>query len=308
MAEPCAHLDDSPVWPPWHTDRVSIADGFRGERLCVVPRPLVDAALRRPVTRKLVVTDAGWFPEAAKHARSRSRGTPETIVIVCVSGSGWIEVQGVRHRIGASTAVVIPGSTPHSYGASDSNPWTIWWCHLLGTDVADLVAATGVEPTKPVVPLRNPDRAALLIDEVVRGLERDQSPARLIGVAGAAWKLMTQLATDQVLPEHGDPLQRAMNYLEERLDSTVRVADLAALVGVSPSHLSAQFNRATGGGVLAHHSALRMAAARRLLDSTTLSIGEIAGEVGYRDPFYFSRHFRRSHGVSPTEYRGTRKG
>lgn len=287
---------------------MAIRDGFEGQRFCVVPPPAVAAALGRPVTRKLVVSDAGWFPHAVDHGRSRSAGLSSTIVIVCTQGSGWLEMDGVRHQIGAGQAVVIPAWTPHAYGASPISPWTIWWCHLLGSDVADLLLAIGTSTTKPTVRLRNVERVVALLDEIVRGLERDQTPARLVSIAGTAFKLMTQLASDQVLPEKGDPLQRAMNYLEDRLDSTVRVSDLAALVGVSPSYLTALFRRATGGGVLAHHTALRMARARRLLDTTSTLIADVASEVGYQDAFYFSRHFRRVHGMSPSEYRAHRNG
>jgi AraC-like DNA-binding protein len=124
-----------------------------------------------------------------------------------------------------------------------------------------------------------------------------------VTAAGAAWKLLAQTGADRVLPAPGDPLQRAMTYLAERLDGSVKVGELAGFVGVSPSHLTALFRRATGGGVLAHQQALRMARARQLLDGTDARINEIAREVGYDDPFYFSRHFRRHHGVTPTQYR-----
>jgi transcriptional regulator GlxA family with amidase domain len=119
---------------------------------------------------------------------------------------------------------------------------------------------------------------------------------------------MTQLAVDRRLPEQGEPLERAMRYLEERVDGGIRVSELARLVGVSTSHLGALFRDATGGGVLAYHTALKMARARKLLDTTELQVGEIGREVGYGDPFYFSRQFSRVHGVSPSDYRLQRKG
>ena len=291
-----------------HTGQVSIRHGFPGERLVVVPRAVVRDALDRPVTRRLTVTDAGWFPHAAGHERIRPQGTAASIVIVCVAGSGWAEVAGAPHRIGAGTALVIPGGVAHTYGASEGSPWTIWWCHVVGSDTGDLVGASGATPAKPTVSLRHPERAVALLDEIVTTLERDQSIARLIGASGAAWKLLTQIATDELTPAAGDPLQRAMGFLADRLDSTVPVSELAALVGVSPSHLGALFRRATGGGVLAHHSALRMARARQLLDGTSMPIAEIAADVGYADPLYFSRHFKRLHGVAPTQYREQHKG
>ena len=283
-------------------------DGFDHQRMSVVPYPLVDAALSRPATRRIVVTDAGHFPQAHGHARHRPAGAPETIVIVCVAGKGWIDIGGVHTRIGSSTALVIPNGVPHSYGADAEDPWTIWWCHLRGTDVPELLEAAGVSAARVTMSLRAVDRATALLDEIATSLERDTTPARLLAASGMAWRLLTQLAVDRALPEDGTPLERAIRYLEERVDGRVQVPDLAAMVGVSTSHLAALFREATGGGVLAYHLAQKMARARRLLDTTHLSVAEVGRAVGMDDPFYFSRQFRRTHGMSPSAYRSTRKG
>ncbi|MGW4637915.1 helix-turn-helix domain-containing protein [Sphaerisporangium sp. NPDC004334] len=285
-----------------------IQEGFRNQRLTVVPRRVTAEAQARPVTRRLQVTDCGYYPNATDHLMRRPNGIEETILILCAAGAGWADVGGAQYRVGPNAALIIPRGAPHSYGASSETPWTIWWCHLRGGDLAELVGEIGVSASRPVIPIRRLDRAIALLDEIVTVLERDHSPASLMGAAGAAWKLLTQIAADRVMPAPGDPLQRAMAYLAERLDGTVRVADLASLVGVSPSHLSALFRRATGGGVLAHHTALRMAQARNLLDTTDATVAAIAREVGYHDPFYFSRHFKRLHEASPTEYRNRAKG
>lgn len=294
--------------PPWHNGRMERADGFDRQRLCVVPRPRVTEALASPITRRMVVTDAGYFPLAQDHGRHRPNGAPETIVIVCVSGSGWVQTGGSRVRVGPATAVLIPGGVPHDYGAAEGDPWSIWWVHVRGTDVAELIGEAGISTERVTLPLRAVDRVTSILDEIVSSLERDQSPMRLIATAGMAWRLLTQLAIDSRVQEQGDPLDRAMRYLDDRVDGTIRVAELARLVGVSSSHLSALFRNATGGGVLAHHTALKMARARNLLDTTSMTIAEIGREVGMADQFYFSRQFRRTHGVSPTSYRAQRKG
>lgn len=284
------------------------AEGFERQQLSVVPRPLVDAALARGVTKRMLVTDAGYFPRAELHGRHRPEGTAETIVIVCVAGSGWVDAGGVRTRVGTSTAIVLPAGTPHSYGASADDPWTIWWCHVRGTDVAELVEATGVHAGRFTISLREVDRITSLLDEISVALARDTTPARLTATAGMAWRLFTQLAVDRALPERGAPVERAMRYLEERVDGRVQVSELAAMVGVSPSHLAALFREATGGGVLAYHNGLKMARSRVLLDTTDLPVAEVGRQVGMDDPFYFSRQFRRTHGISPRAYRDTRKG
>ncbi|WBB69110.1 AraC family transcriptional regulator [Micromonospora sp. WMMD812] len=285
-----------------------LQEGFRGQRLASVPRPLVAEALRRPITGRLLVTDAGYYPNAADHRMHRPRGTPEVVLIVCASGMGWARVGSGMHRIGAWQALVIPDGVAHEYGAAEREPWTIWWAHLMGSDVSKLMDCMAATAERPVVPVRAIDRAVALLDEIVTSLERDQSPIRLLGAAGAAWKLLTQISVDRLLPEPGDPLQRAMSYLAERLDGKVSVPELAQLVGVSPSHLSTLFRRATGGGVLAHHTALRMAKARQLLDTTGVTVAKIASEIGFDDAFYFSRVFRRHHGMSPSSFRNRHDG
>ncbi|WP_281883390.1 AraC family transcriptional regulator [Agromyces rhizosphaerae] len=282
--------------------------GFDGQRLSVLPRPLVGAALAAPVTRRMLVTDVGLFPRAAGHARRRPGGASEAIVIACAAGSGWVDTGGVRARVAPGTAVVIPAGVAHAYGATPGDPWSIRWCHVRGTDVAELVEATGVAPGRATFALRSPERVSDLLDEMALSLARDTTPATLVSVAGLAWRLLTQLAADRLRPEAGSPLQRAMRELEERLDARVPVPELAARVGLSASHLQALFREATGGGVAAHHAALRMARARTLLDTTDLPVGEVGRRVGMADPFYFSRQFRRVHGMSPRAYRGTRKG
>lgn len=285
-----------------------LLDGFAGQRIAVAPRPLIAAALDRAPTRRLVVTDAGVFPHAAGHRRERSGGARETIVIVCMAGTGWLDVGGVVTRLGSATAIVIPSGTPHSYGASSNDPWTIWWFHVRGSDVPDLLEAMSVTPERPHFFLRSPERIARLIEEIVSALERATTQAVLIATAGMAWHALTQMAADRLVPDEGAPLHRALRYLEEKIDAQVSVPDLAHLIGVSPSHLSWLFRKGTGGGVTAHHLGLKMARARVLLDTTSLPIAEIASRVGMADPFYFSRRFRSHHGISPTMYRVARKG
>ena len=68
------------------------------------------------------------------------------------------------------------------------------------------------------------------------------------------------------------------------------------------------WRKATGGGPGAFHTSLKMARARELLDTTELAIADVAAAVGYADPLYFSRHFRRVHGMNPSTYRSQHKG
>lgn len=282
-------------------------EGFINQRLCVIPRPLVELALTKPGTRRLMVTDVGYFPAAGGHRRVRHHGAQETILILCVEGSGVVMIAGREYTLTPSSWVRIPARTPHEYVASVTDPWTIWWLHVRGTDVADLTEPMlGI--SHPVASLRAMDQTVALFDELVTLLDRRLSPAHLLTASGIAWNLLTRIVADSVLPAEGSALERAIRHLESRVSGNIQVKELAAIVGLSPSHLSALFRESTGSGPAAFHTSLKMAHARGLLDTSSLSISEVADAVGYADPLYFSRHFRRIHGMNPSTYRAQHKG
>ena len=111
-------------------------DDFSGQILHVIPRPLVAELAQHFLLHQLMVTDIGWYPQARYHFRERLSGAPENILILCVSGSGWLEIDRIRYPVQAHEVVVIPRNLAHSYGAADENPWSIHWVHLQGS-VAD---------------------------------------------------------------------------------------------------------------------------------------------------------------------------
>lgn len=280
--------------------------GFAGERISVLARPLLREALTLPITARLLVTDCGYFPAAADHRRSRPEGSPQAIVIVCTDGAGWCRLPSGRSEVGPGQAVVIPAGTPHEYGAATDRPWTIWWLHLGGADVAELLG----EIARPVFAVADVYRAVALIDDALTRMERDDSVRGRQAAAGAAWHLLALLAAGQTgaPASRADAIQQARQYLRDHLGTRTGVAELAALARLSPSHFAALFRQATGMGVLQYQTRLRMSRARELLDTTDRPVAEIARTLGYPDPFYFSRQFRALHGTSPTGYRHQHKG
>lgn len=300
-------LDETTI--DWHSDPVHIADGFPGQQLRVLPRPLARAALLRPSTDRLLVTDCGYFPHAFQHGRSRPHGADQAVVAVCTEGAGWCRIGEMNHRVEAGQALVIPPTLPHVYGADEDDPWTIWWLHLAGADVLGLLAAAGVEVGRLVLDVGDIFAAVSLIQAVIERYQQDETQSNLLAAAGAAWHLMALLAADQGRRRlHSSPVGQAQRYLREHLGERVPVGTLAELAGLSPSHFAALFRQSTGFSLGAYQTRLRMARARQLLDTTDQSIAAVATAVGYADPFHFSRRFRAVHQVNPSDYRALSKG
>lgn len=288
---------------------MQVSEGFPGQRLHVLAPPLVGQLRHHPATRRLLVTDSGYFPHASKHGRQRLTGVDQVIVIVCSEGSGWARLAGDLHPVAAGQVLVLPPGVAHEYLANEDDPWTIWWFHAVGDDVPDLLTRAGVDVTGPVLTPAEPHRLVGLVDEIIARMASDDSTHTILAASGAAWHLMALLASrGRRGGRRLDPVAQATELLRDRVREHISVADLASTVGLSASHFSTLFRRATGYGVLEYQTRQRMARARELLDTTDLPIAGVAEAVGYEDAFYFSRRFSQVHGMSPRAYRASDKG
>jgi AraC family transcriptional regulator len=91
--------------------------------------------------------------------------------------------------------------------------------------------------------------------------------------------------------------------MADGLSETVGLPELAASVGLSASHFCRAFKTAMGVSPHQYLINLRIARARLLLVETQLSVIDVGAAVGYDDPSYFARLFRRATGLSPAGYR-----
>lgn len=291
-------------------DVAPVREGFAGQRMFTLPTPVVRQALSSPVTGRMVVTDAGFFPHAARHARSRPHGARQAIVMVCTDGAGWCRMDGdrahvqQRHRLQRGDAVVIPQGVGHAYGADRQAPWSLWWLHVTGADVPELVRAAHESVGGPVAHLGDPAPLASLVSQAIDALDLGTTGG-LVKASGAAWHLMAHLVATGRRPqgERSDPVERAIEHLRATTPRRTSVAELAAMVGLGTSHFTTLFRDKVGVPPLRYQANLRMATARELLDSTEMSVSEVAHACGFDDPLYFSRQFSQAHQVSPTAYR-----
>ncbi len=98
-------------------------------------------------------------------------------------------------------------------------------------------------------------------------------------------------------------VQHAVAWMQENLAEEFQLEDLADKLAVSPRTFIRRFNQATGKPPKQYFQKLRIDEAKRLLESTALSVDDITEKVGYLDVSSFRRLFKREVELSPTEYR-----
>ncbi len=105
-------------------------------------------------------------------------------------------------------------------------------------------------------------------------------------------------------PRNGNPnVQRVRDLINDNLQETLRLKEMARAIYLSPSRLEHLFKTETGASLGSYIKAARMEKARELLETTLLSVKEVKGSVGLSDGSHFLRDFKRRYGVTPTQYR-----
>ena len=141
--------------------------------------------------------------------------------------------------------------------------------------------------------------------------------------------------TEEILAESGKNIESAIAYAEKMVSQAITIRDqnsgnknrsilktavdfieshymeeeisLNTVANVSANHFSALFSQNMGQTFIEYLTSLRMNKAKELLRCTGMRSSEIAGEIGYKDAHYFSYLFKKTQGMTPSDYRKVRE-
>jgi AraC-like DNA-binding protein/mannose-6-phosphate isomerase-like protein (cupin superfamily) len=102
----------------------------------------------------------------------------------------------------------------------------------------------------------------------------------------------------------GHVIAEAISYLEQNYTGDVRLEQVARSTYISPSRLQHVFKEVTGTSLFDYLARMRIDRACELLRGTNRTLSDIAFSLGYHDPSYFGRQFKKLTGTTPSSYRG----
>jgi AraC-like DNA-binding protein len=228
-------------------------------------------------------------------------------LIYITEGQGEFQSAAIRRTvIDAGTVVLLIPGVWHRYRPCENTCWSYYWVHFSGGYVNDLVRRGVLSPERAIFKTglqENLLRAYLALVDRARGEPpgfQQMMCGNLLEILGVA------LAADEDTPDAGrlgTLVRQATVILEQQLETDVDLQQLATSLGVSYDGFRHAFKRHTGLAPHQYLQELRVNRAKELLYGTELAVKDIAAALGFADPYYFSRAFRKTTGMSPNRWR-----
>lgn len=226
------------------------------------------------------------------------------LVHYIVSGKGRFFSEGRTYALEEGSLFLVCPSRLVTYAADADDPWEYVWVGFNGTEARRLLHLTGLSEASPVLQVGGcADIRQALMDIY---LNRGNTPAADTEMVGRLYLFFSRLiqrqegTADDWSPR--DYVEQALRYIQYNFAGPLTVSEIAAYAGVSRSQLYRAFQENLGMSPHDYLQKYRVNEACSLLCSRKLTVSEVAASVGYTDPLYFSRAFKRLKGMNPTDY------
>jgi AraC-like DNA-binding protein len=287
-----------------------VKEGFVGQRMIVLPPNIRKSVVKNDLIKRFYLTDVGFYPRALNHDRERKLGSPQYILLYCIEGLGKIIIQDKELELKPNTFFIIPKNTPHHYQSSRENPWSIYWVHFSG-EQADLLYERHYEHKKlESESIPYDEQRINAFNEIFELLENsfEKREIEIINI-----KLMNFISSfifqREINPslQERDVVSDSIAFMKKNLHLSVTLEQFAERQHLSIAHYCRLFMQKTGRSPHQYFNQLKIQKSCQFLYFSDRNIKEICTELGFDDPYYFSRLFKKVMGLSPANYKNQHK-
>lgn len=254
---------------------------------------------RNPLTKDCFSVGFGYYPNALNHVMERS--TPsDFILLYCTSGHGTVTINHIKYSLKTGDLVCLRPQIHHQYQSSNDTPWTLYWCHIRGsnalafTDILQAQTPRQIGVTQSIIQLFTP---------ILMTSRSKITDAKLITLTQHIKLLLTSLADETHKKESDEGILAFETYLLDNLSQPLSLADMADYVDLPVGRFCRIFKQHFNETPKHYFNKMKINHAVLLLQQTELSIRDIGRDIGFEDPYHFSRLFKQIIGCSPKKFR-----
>lgn len=231
----------------------------------------------------------------------KSRIRDDFLLLYTFDGTAWVQEGAKKRELKPGDWFLLRPGIVHHY--RDITPWSFAYIHFAGELAAETLERVNFFSRENLGFQQCRGRGAKLLAEIIymSGITAAEDIVR----AAKLIELLAVLQCDYFEPgPENDFLELVREYIRDNLDRVITLDELAKLVGLSQFHFCRKFRTKSGFSPLRFVQKLRIEEAARLLrqsgDGKILSVAEA---VGFDDPLYFSKVFKKWTGMSPSDYK-----
>lgn len=235
-----------------------------------------------------------------------------TAIQCCTAGRGVLVLSGKEFPIEKGQCFVSFPNVVMEERADDHDPWGLLWVSFNGRKIRAYLDSVGINEQNPIFPWPYNQHIANCIQEIL-SLRLSTEISALLSelhqtscVCAMLIEIFHLCKTDGITIPKGNSqesfVHTALSYIESHYGKNTKISEIADYVGLNRSYLYTIFKKHMGMSMQDYLISYRMKKACDFLSLPQATISNVAYSVGY-DPLTFSKIFKRTIGVSPTEYR-----
>lgn len=240
----------------------------------------------------------------------RPRGRVDWQIIYIAAGKGHFILDGKEVIVPAGSMVLFQPKQVQDYFYFGKDKTQVWFVHFTGREVRNILRHYEI-PTDGYILHTGISRE---YEDLFRRM-RDE----LVRCSWGYEEMLTYLFRELLMTMHRrmtenaprvsgfiqDEIDRARAFFDEHYNEEISIEQYAVSRNMSTSWFNRSFRSAVGTSPMQYILDVRIRNAQTLLETTDYSVTSIAALVGYENPMYFSRLFRKAKGLSPSKYRKT---
>ena len=197
---------------------------------------------------------------------------------------------------------------PQRYVYYGNEQTEVYWVHFTGNSAKKILAGYGITNEMRVLPTGTSLDYARIFKQMIHELQRCQThyPEILTLLLRQLFILIHRQLTREHTRKNDyleEEMSLAMQFFNDNYNTEVNIEEYASARGMSVSWFIRSFKQYTHTTPMQYIVSRRITNAQMLLETTNYNITEIGQIVGYDNPLYFSRIFRKQKGMSPSDYR-----
>lgn len=261
-------------------------------------------------SRPLIVTSCGTYRlKTVKRLPTwRPKGRLDYQLLYIVSGKGHFYFHGEDRVVYAGRMVLIQPRQEQRYEYFGEDKTEVYWVHFTGSDVKNILRSYNIPMDDPIFYSGASSTYSYLFKEMIHELQNCKTGYEdLLAMYLRQIFLLVQRTRQEERPTVSTYIQEEMEfarrYFNEHYNEPISIQEYAESRNMSVCYFQRNFKQIVKHTPMQYLLTIRVNNAASLLEITDYSMAEIAAIVGYEDPLYFSRLFRKIKGVSPRDYR-----